>query len=85
MTNKNRKIKVNSGFNRFMRSRLSYDDYVNLPKHLKRTRKSTTMLLKDPKIGTVQDLETIHKLICKWDSNYKMDALINNYGFGKQN
>lgn len=69
----------------FLKENLSYSDYTNLPVLINESRRFTTMLLRNPALGTIKNLKALLTLLKKNNPEITIEKLINDFNFGITN
>lgn len=69
-------------FEKFLRENLSGEDFMNLAKKLKISKRRLFFLLKSPEVGTVGELMIIVRLIQKRVPEYGIVNLLAKFDFG---
>jgi len=77
-----KRIKKSADFEAFLKENLSGEDFMNLAKKLKISKRRLFFLLKSPEVGTVGELMIIVRLIQKRLPEYSIINLLAKFDFG---
>ena len=69
----------------FLKENLTYTEYTNLPVLINESRRFTTMLLRDPSLGSIKNIKALLTLLKKKNPELTIEKIINDFNFGITN